>query len=146
NLLQGSSINLEIKRLGIHVCLNTKVTKITPEGVTGEWKDGAWTDRHILKKKTLKEESAAPGKTIGMILSRAYFGQEEITSSGRRPAAVRLCDRPCSHYAFSFGARAYDISDEFGVTFSYSDIDDERAGWRLRNVFTGSQVEPPEMG
>ncbi len=40
NLLQGSSISLEIKRLGINVCLNTKVTKITPEGVTGEGKDG----------------------------------------------------------------------------------------------------------
>ena len=40
NLLQGASIDLEIKRLGIKVCLNTKVTKITPEGVTGEGKDG----------------------------------------------------------------------------------------------------------
>ena len=40
NLLQGSSINLELKRLGIDVRLNTKVTKIAPEGVTGEGKDG----------------------------------------------------------------------------------------------------------
>ena len=40
NLLQGSSINIELKRLKVDVHLNTKVTKITPEGVTGEGKDG----------------------------------------------------------------------------------------------------------
>ncbi len=40
NLLQGASINIELKRLKVDVHLNTKVTKITPEGVTGEGKDG----------------------------------------------------------------------------------------------------------
>ncbi len=40
NLLQGSSINIELKRLKVDVHLNTKVTGITPEGVTGEGEKG----------------------------------------------------------------------------------------------------------
>ena len=64
NLLQGSSINIEIKRLGIDVHLNTKVTKITPEGVTGEGKEGeaffpADTVVCALGMKPNREEAAA---------------------------------------------------------------------------------------
>ena len=64
NLLQGSSIDLEIKRLGIKVYLNTKVTKISPEGVTGEEKDGeaffpADTVVCALGMKPNREEAAA---------------------------------------------------------------------------------------
>ena len=64
NLLQGSSINLEIKRLGIDVRLNTKVTKVTSEGVTGEGKDGeaffpADTVVCALGMKPNREEAAA---------------------------------------------------------------------------------------
>ncbi len=64
NLLQGSSIDLEIKRLGIRVCLNTKVTKIASEGVTGEGKDGevffpADTVVCALGMKPNREEAAA---------------------------------------------------------------------------------------
>ena len=40
NLLQGASINLELKRLGVKTFLNTKVTKIGPEGVAGEGPEG----------------------------------------------------------------------------------------------------------
>ena len=40
NLLQGQSIGLQIAKLGIQVHLNTKVTKISPEGVTGSTADG----------------------------------------------------------------------------------------------------------
>ena len=40
NLLQGASINLELKRLGVRTFLNTRVTKIGPEGVSGEGPEG----------------------------------------------------------------------------------------------------------
>lgn len=111
----------------------------------GERKDGVWTDTHVVKKKALKQESAAPGTAIGMIRDRAFFKQAEIAASGRKPAPVRICGHNASHYVFSFGARAYEILDEFGVTAFYSNIDDERAGWRTRNIFLGSAVEPPEL-
>ena len=64
NLLQGSSINIELKRLKVDVRLNTKVTKITAEGVTGEGKDGeaffpADTVVCALGMKPNREEAAA---------------------------------------------------------------------------------------
>ena len=40
NLLQGSSISLELKRLQVKTCLNTRVTEITPQGVTGQGPEG----------------------------------------------------------------------------------------------------------
>ncbi len=64
NLLQGSSINIELKRLKVNVRLNTKVTKITPEGVTGEGPEGeaffpADTVVCALGMKPNREEAAA---------------------------------------------------------------------------------------
>lgn len=109
----------------------------------GELTGGTWTDTHIVKKKALKRESAAPGTAIGMIRDRAYFKQAEIAASGRKPVPVTVCGHAASHYVYSFGARAYEILDAFGVTALYSNVDDERAGWRTRNIFTGSAVEPP---
>lgn len=111
----------------------------------GELKDGVWTDRHILKKKTAKEEPAAPGSTLAKIAERAYFKQAELEASGRKPAMTEQYGHRLRHYAFSFGARAYRILDEFGVTAGYSNIDDETAGWRLRDVRTGEDVTPPDV-
>ena len=111
----------------------------------GELQGDKWTDRHILKKKTVKDEPATPGTAIEMIRERAFFKQAEIASSGRKPVPVQICGNSCSHYVFSFGARAYDISDEFGVTVCYSNIDDEKAGWRLRQISIGSDLRPPQI-
>ena len=64
NLLQGSSINIELKKLKVDVRLNTKVTKITPEGVTGEGEKGevffpADTVVCALGMKPSRDEAAA---------------------------------------------------------------------------------------
>lgn len=96
------------------------------------------------KKKILKSEAAPSGKTIELILSEIATGQKEIEESGRKPANVEVCGHPCSHYSFAFGERAYKISDEFGITIEYSNLTDEAAGFRLRNIIIGSGVKFPE--
>lgn len=104
------------------------------------------SDRHyVIKKKDVKEEPAEPGKTIQMITGRAYFKQDELAASGRKPVQTTVSGHVCSHYVFSFGARAYDVSDKFGITVSYSNIDDETAGYRLRNITLGKDVKPPKI-
>ena len=103
------------------------------------------TDVHFTrKKKVLSSEPAPSGKTMELILSELSAGQEEIESSGRKPMAVKLYEHPCSHYSFAFGERAYKISDEYGITVEYSNLKDEAAGFRLRNIATGDEVIPPK--
>lgn len=118
----------------------------TEECWLGELDGDTWTDKHmLLKGKAFSEESAEPGTAMNMILERAYFKQKEIAADGRKPSKTTISENECSHYVFAFGERAYDISDEYGVTVSYSKIDDISVGFRLRNIFTGSSVKPPKM-
>ena len=51
----------------------------------------------------------------------------------------------CNHYVFSFGERAYDILDEYGVTCSYSNVNDISVGHDFRDVFIGKEVELPKI-
>lgn len=111
----------------------------------GDLRDGVWTDRHIVYKRAVTEKAAAPGTALKMITERAYFRQAEISASGRRPVSVTLCGHDADHYVYDFGARAYEILREFGVTAAYSNIDDEQAGYRLRNIVLGPNVRPPEF-
>lgn len=103
------------------------------------------TDVHYTrKKKILSSEPAPAGKTMELILSELAVGQQEIEESGRKSVSVDLSGHPCSHYSFSFGERAYKISDEYGITVEYSNLKDEAAGFRLRNIQTGSDVKAPK--
>lgn len=104
-----------------------------------------WKDVHIIKNKSVTKYDEKPGSTIKMILERAYFKQSEITESGRKAVLTEICGYKCSHYSFSFGARAYDVLNEYGITIQYSNIDDVASGYRLRNIFTGINVKKPEF-
>lgn len=105
---------------------------------------GDRTDVHFTrKKKVLTAEPAKPGKALELILSELATGQKEIEESGRKPASVKVYDHPCSHYSFAFGERAYKVSDEYGITVEYSNINDEPAGFRLRNIVIGKDVKAP---
>lgn len=117
----------------------------TMECWIGDCRNGIWTDRHLVKKKGTAEEPAESGTAMAMILDRAYFKQAEIAETGRKPVKTELSGHPCSHYVYSFGARAYEILDDFGITVSYSNVDDEPAGYRLRNILTGSDVRLPQL-
>ena len=106
---------------------------------------GSTTDVHFTRKrKILSSEPAPSGKTMELILSELAVGQEEIELSGRKPTAVKVYEHPCSHYSFSFGERAYKISDEYGFTVEYFNLNDEPAGFRLRDISTGGKVMPPK--
>jgi 2,4-dienoyl-CoA reductase-like NADH-dependent reductase (Old Yellow Enzyme family)/thioredoxin reductase len=64
NMLQGLSIRLEIRRLGIKVHLGTKALEITEKGVLGEGPDGtalfeAETVIYAIGQKPLREEADA---------------------------------------------------------------------------------------
>ena len=65
NLLHGKAIGLELERLKVDVRLNTKVTRVAPDGVEGQGADGAAffpadTVVCALGRKPLRDEAAAP--------------------------------------------------------------------------------------
>ena len=110
----------------------------------GKLKDGVWTDRRIKgkgKKRTVKE--LPPGSTITRVEERAFFMQDAEWVSGRTP---RLIDdaHPHYHYVFGIGDKALDVSEAFGVSIAYSDLKDPAAGFHLRYLYTGEEVEIPE--
>lgn len=107
--------------------------------------DGVWQDTHYTyKRKKLSSEPAESGRTMEMILDRLAIGQAEIESDGRKPIQKVVYELPCSHYSFAFGERAYAIVNDYGVTVEYSNIKDEEAGFRLRTLKTGDEVNAPK--
>ena len=107
-------------------------------------KDGVWSDRVIKgkgKKKTVKE---MPGEsTIRRIEERAYFMQDAAWVRDRKPKLVDDA-HPHYHYVYGFGDKALDISEAYGVSIAYSDLKDPSAGFHLRYLYTGKDVESPE--
>ena len=83
NILQGSSIQLQLKRLGITPRLRTKVTEITPEGVRAEGPDG---------------EVFIPGDTVAVALGRKPRREEADGLRFCAPEFIQLgdCDSPAT--------------------------------------------------
>ena len=114
------------------------------ETYIGKLKDGVWTDCRIKgkgKKKTVKEMPA--GSTIRRIEERAYFMQDQDWVSGRKPRLIEDV-HPHYHYVYGLGDKALDVSAAYGVSIAYSDLKDVPAGYRLRYLYTGKDVESPE--
>ena len=114
------------------------------ETYIGKLKDGAWTDCMVKgkgKKRSVKEMPA--GSTIRRIEERAYFMQEEDWVRDRKPRLVED-SHPHYHYVYGMGDRALDVSAAYGVSIAYSDLKDPSAGYHLRYLYTGKEVEDPE--
>lgn len=114
------------------------------ETFIGTFKDGVWTDRRIKgkgKKKTVKEMT--PGSTIKRIEERAFFMQDEEWVKGRKPRLIED-SHPHYHYMYGMGDKALDVSAAYGVSIAYSDLKDPSAGFHLRYLYTGEDVELPE--
>ncbi|MBQ2311714.1 MAG: hypothetical protein II185_04085 [Firmicutes bacterium] len=114
------------------------------ETYVGKLKDGVWTDRLIKgkgKKRTEKEMPA--GSTIKRIEERAYFMQEEPWVKDRKPRLIEDA-HPHYHYVYGMGEKALDVSEAYGVSIAYSDIKDLSAGYHLRYLYTGEEVEMPK--
>ena len=114
------------------------------ETYIGKLKDGVWTDCKVKgkgKKRSVKEMPS--GSTIKRIEERAYFMQEETWVKDRKPKLIEDA-HPHYHYTYGIGDKALDVSEKYGVSIGYSDIKDLEAGFRLRYLYTGEEVEKPE--
>ena len=111
------------------------------ETYIGIFKDGVWTDRRIKgKRKSVKEMPA--GSTIKRVEERAYFMQDETWVKDRKPRFVEDA-HPHYHYVYGIGDKALDVSEAYGVSIAYSDLKDPAAGYHLRYLYTGEEVEIP---
>ncbi len=114
------------------------------ETCIGTLKDGVWTDRMIKgkgKNRSVKEMPA--GSTIARIEERAYFMQEAEWVSDRKPRLIEDA-HPHYHYVYGMGDKALDVSEAYSVSIAYSDLNDPAAGFHLRYLYTGNEVESPE--
>ena len=114
------------------------------ETFIGTLRDGVWTDRRVKgkgKKKTVEERPA--GSTIKRIEERAFFMQDEPWVRDRKPKLVEDA-HPHYHYVYGFGDKALDVSEAYGVSIGYSDLKDPEAGFHLRYLYTGEDVDAPK--
>ncbi|MBQ6126004.1 MAG: hypothetical protein IJI77_03155 [Erysipelotrichaceae bacterium] len=114
------------------------------ETYVGKLEKGVWTDQLIKgkgKKRNVKEMPA--GSTIKRIEDRAYFMQEEGWVKDRKPRLIED-SHPHYHYVYGMGDKALDVSEAYGVSIAYSDLKDPSAGYHLRYLYMGEEVEIPE--
>ena len=114
------------------------------ETYIGTLKNGVWEDRKVKgkgKKRTVTE--MPPGSTIKRIEERAFFMQDAEWVKGRKPRLVQDA-HPHYHYVYGIGDKALDVSDAYGVSITYSDLKDLSAGFRLRYLYTGEEVDIPD--
>lgn len=115
----------------------------TAEIYLGEFEDGNWKDTYRKKKgKTETVKEMPSGTTIARIEAEAYLGQEEKWVKDRKGKHIED-SHPHLHYVYGFGDKALDISEQYGVTIGFSDLSDPKAGFHLRYLYTGKDVELP---
>ena len=83
------------------------------------------------------------GSTIRRIAGKAYLAQDEPWVKDRKPRLIEDA-HPHYHYVYGFGDKAADVSEKYGVTIGFSDLSDVPAGFRLRFLYTGADVEIPD--
>ena len=113
------------------------------ETFVGKLEDGVWTDCRIRgkgKRRTVKEMPS--GSTMRRIEERAYFMQDAEWVADRQPRLIED-SHPHFHYVYGFGDKALDVSEAYGVSIGYSDLSDPDAGFRLRFLYAGDDVEAP---
>lgn len=115
----------------------------------GHLVDGVWSDETWERKKGRCEGEAVrggaePGSALAHAAELAFRHQEKI-DGGRKPMKVLDARVPTVRYNYSFGALAYDIATDFGVTVRFSDVDHEETGYRLESIAVGAEVVPPKV-
>ena len=83
------------------------------------------------------------GSTVKRCEERAFFMQDAEWVADRKPRLVED-SHPHYHYVYGFGDKALDVSEAYGVSIAYSDLKDLEAGFHLRSLCTGEEVELPE--
>ena len=106
--------------------------------------NGEWSDTFIKKRGSKKTVKKLPdGSIIKMISEKAYFLQDQNWVKNRNGRLIED-SHPHYHYTYGFGEKALDISEKYGVTIAYSNINDVSAGFHLRDLTVGPDVELPE--
>ena len=105
----------------------------------GKWKDTCTKVRG--GKKSMKD--LPEGSIIKMIAEKAYLLQDQNWVINRKGRLIED-SHPHYHYTYGFGEKALDISEKYGVTIAYSDINDVSSGFHLRDLIVGPDVELPE--
>lgn len=100
----------------------------------------AWNDVYV--EGSGAERSVPAGTTIKKIAEKAYLMQNEQWVTRRTPKPIEDA-HPRYHYVYGFGDKGLDVSVRYGVTISYNDIKDADSAFRLRYLYTGSDVETP---
>ena len=113
------------------------------ESYIGKYQDGTWNDVYVKSSGTNKKTKAMPaGSTIKKIADAAYLMQNETWVTRRTPKPVEDTHLHY-HYVYGFGDKALDVSVQYGVTIAYNDIEDADAGFHLRYLYTGKDVDLP---
>ena len=113
------------------------------ESRIGKRRDGVWEDVCVKGSGKAQKTKAAPaGSTIKRIAERAYFMQSEDWVARRTPKPIEDA-HPRVHYTCGFGDKGLDVSALYGVTIAFNDVGDPDAGFHLRYLYTGDQVETP---
>jgi len=117
--------------------------KVT-DSYIGTYRDGVWTDRHIKGAGAKRTSKPMPeGSTIARIQEHAYLLQDAKWVAGRKTRLIEDA-HPHYHYVYGFGDKGLDVSEKYGVTIAFSDVNDVDVGFHLRYLYTGDDVELPE--
>lgn len=109
------------------------------ETYLGKLDGDVWEDSYT---KGTKTKVMPAGSTIALIAEKAYLMQEEKWVKDRKGRLIEDA-HPHYHYVYGFGDKGLDVSAQFGITIAFSDIKDPAAGFHLRYLYTGSDVELP---
>jgi hypothetical protein len=101
-----------------------------------------WFNRAYTYECAVEEMPA--GSTIRRIEERAYFMQDEEWVRDRKPRLIED-SHPHYHYVYGMGDKALDVSEAYGVSIGYSDLKDVQAGFHLRYLYTGEEVEKQKI-
>lgn len=115
------------------------------ESYIGQFDGAAWKDIRVKGSgKRRKTEEIKPGTTIARIVKFAYLAQDEKWVKDRKGRLIED-GHPHYHYTYGFGDKALDVSEKYGVSIGYSDLKDVPAGFHLRYLYTGADVEQPDF-
>ena len=113
------------------------------ESYIGKNTGGVWEDVYVKGSGAGRKTKAMPsGSTIAKIAEKAYLCQNETWVTRRTPKPIEDA-HPRYHYVYGFGDKGLDVSVQYGVTIAYNDLGDADAGFHLRYLYTGSDVELP---
>lgn len=109
----------------------------------GTYENGVWTDKYyVAKNRTIVDSSTVePETTINKIVERAYYYQDKIGT--KKPTEIDKEYDIFLHYVYGFGEKAWEVSKKYGVTVSFSDINNVDEGYHLRDFNIGADVDKP---